>query len=149
MSKFHDTFAVSSLFTFTVGTHVLGSFTSCEGLGCYTEMVERREGGQNDHVRRFPTRLVYTNLTLARPLTQQTVAVWAWMEQASNPYLPPLPLPATLVALGPDRRPLIRWAMLNVVPVRWSGPSFSAEQNQAATETLEVAHRGFVVLPGV
>jgi hypothetical protein len=31
-----------------------------------------------------------------------------------------------------------------VIPVKWQGPSFSAESAKVATETLEIAHHGFM-----
>jgi len=37
-----------------------------------------------------------------------------------------------------------RWSLLDVVPVRWQGPSLSPENAKVATETLEIAHHGFL-----
>ncbi|PNE39845.1 phage tail protein [Streptomyces noursei] len=136
-------FAVSSMFQLAIGTHQLGSFTSCDGLGCYTEVEERREGGLNNHVWQLPGRLRYTNLTLSRPLTQETTLIWLWLSQV-NYSNKPIRLPGQLVALGPNGRPLVRWALDGVIPVRWTGPSFAADQPQTAHETLEIAHNGFV-----
>ncbi|AZQ69904.1 MULTISPECIES: phage tail protein [Streptomyces] len=134
-------FAVSSHFQLSIGIHALGSFTACEGLGCAMEVEERVEGGTNGHVWQLPTRLRYTNVVLSRPLTRETVLVWAWMQQQ---MVEPMRLPGQLVALGPDRRPLVRWLLDGVLPVRWSGPGFDVEQSQAARETLEIAHNGFL-----
>ena len=33
---------------------------------------------------------------------------------------------------------------VDVVPVRWTGPSFNPESAKVATETLEIAHHGFI-----
>ncbi|MGW7578589.1 phage tail protein [Streptomyces sp. NPDC054765] len=134
-------FAVSSLFQLSIGMHALGSFTSCEGLGCTMEVEERVEGGMNGHVWQLPTRLRYTNIVLTRPLTQQTTLIWAWMQQQVQE---PVRLPGQLIALGPDRRPLVRWLLDGVLPVRWNGPAFDTEQSQPARETLEITHNGFL-----
>ncbi|MFD5513073.1 phage tail protein [Streptomyces sp. NPDC059761] len=134
-------FAVSSHFQLSIGMHALGSFTSCDGLGCTMEVEERVEGGMNGHVWHLPTRLRYTNVTLTRPLSQQTVLIWAWLQQQVRE---PVRLPGQLVALGPDRRPLVRWLLDGVLPVRWSGPTFDVEQSQPARETLEITHNGFL-----
>ncbi|GCE01792.1 phage tail protein [Embleya hyalina] len=136
-----EPFAVSSLFHISVGDSDLGSFTGCDGLGCVLDSEEHTEGGLNDHVWHLPTRMRYTNVVLTRPLTRQTTLVWLWMRQQIRQ---PLGLPGQIVALGPDRRPLIRWVLANVLPVRWSGPSFDADQSQPARETLEITHDGFV-----
>ncbi|MFE3585539.1 phage tail protein [Streptomyces vinaceus] len=138
------TFAVSSLFQLTVGTHDLGSFTSCEGLGCYTDVKTHSEGGLNNHVWQLPTRLLYTNIIFSRPLTRQTTLLWLWLNQVNQPHMPALRLPGQIIALGPDRRPLVRWILDGIVPVRWNGPSFSTDQAQVAHETLEIAHNGFL-----
>ncbi|MFE2865907.1 phage tail protein [Embleya sp. NPDC059259] len=137
-------FAVTCLFRLTIGTHELGSFTRCEGLGCFMEMEEILEGGANDRVWQLPTRLRFTPVALSRPLTAQTALIAAWLRlQAHRPAR----LPGYLVALGPDRAPLAGWVLEGVVPLRWTGPTFDTEQSQAAHETLEIAHNGFGAVP--
>jgi phage tail-like protein len=139
-----ETFAVSSQFQFTIGGFDLGMFTSCDGLACYSEVEERREGGLNDHVWQLPGRLRYQPLVLSLPLTRETVLIWTWLNAVGRPGASRIGMPGQLVALGPDRKPLVRWTFFGVVPLRWTGPSFDAEAHQAAKETLEVAHEGFV-----
>ncbi|MEU9564024.1 phage tail protein [Streptomyces sp. NPDC048161] len=135
-------FAVTSLFQLSIGDHTLGSFTSCDGLGCAMDVEERAEGGENGRIRHLPTRLRYTNVVLGRPLNHQTTLVWAWLQLQ---VIEPVRMPGQLVALGPDRRPLVRWMLDGVLPVRWSGPSFTTEgTSQPARETLEIAHDGFL-----
>ena len=36
------------------------------------------------------------------------------------------------------------WNLEGVFPVKWNGPSLDVGANQAATETLELAHNGFL-----
>jgi phage tail-like protein len=38
---------------------------------------------------------------------------------------------------------LVSWKLNGVIPVKWQGPSFSAESPKIAVETLEIAHHGF------
>ena len=40
---------------------------------------------------------------------------------------------------------LSEWGLLDVVPVRWTGPSLNVESPKVATETIEIAHHGFIV----
>lgn len=136
-------FAVSSLFQLSIGDHTLGSFTSCDGLGCVMEVEERVEGGTNGRVWHLPTRMRYSNVVLGRPLTRQTALVWLWLQKQIDE---PAPLPGQLLALGPDRKPLVRWLLDGVIPVRWNGPGFDTEQSRPARETLEIAHNGFVAV---
>ncbi|MEV5508645.1 phage tail protein [Streptomyces orinoci] len=134
-------FATSVLFRVTIGSLLLGSFTSCEGLGCEVEYEERQEGGLNGHIWKLPTRIRYSNITLTRPLTRDTTRVWQWVSQQARR---PVRVSGEIVALKPDREPLARWVLDGVTPARWQGPSFSAEESRAAMETLELAHHGFL-----
>jgi phage tail-like protein len=53
---------------------------------------------------------------------------------------------AEITAMGVDGREIASWKLEGVIPVRWSGPSLNVETAKVATETLELAHHGF--LPG-
>jgi phage tail-like protein len=135
-------FATSVRFRVVIGAADLGAFTTCDGLACEVEVEERWEGGVDNHPWILPTRLRYSHIVLTRPLTAATVAVWQWVQmQASQP----VPTTGQIVALAPDHRPIVRWSLDRVLPVRWQGPSFTAEASQAAMETLELAHHGFLV----
>ena len=36
----------------------------------------------------------------------------------------------------------LRWNFFNAWPTKWTGPTFNAEGNDVAIETLELAHEG-------
>mgnify|MGYP001823766526 CR=1 FL=1 len=36
------------------------------------------------------------------------------------------------------------WSLADVIPVRWTGPSLDVDANSVATESLELAHNGFL-----
>jgi phage tail-like protein len=36
------------------------------------------------------------------------------------------------------------WSLLDVVPVRWSGPQLNPDTAKVAVETIELAHHGFL-----
>ncbi|MFJ6054781.1 phage tail protein [Streptomyces sp. NPDC092307] len=137
-------FASSFLFRVTVGAVLLGSFTSCDGLGCDIEMEEVWEGGVNDHPWQIPTRMSYSNITFTRPLGKDSALSWAWL---ASQVVQPIPMIGEIAALNADHDPIVRWWLQGVYPVRWNGPSFSAEESRAVTETLEIAHNGFIPIP--
>ena len=39
---------------------------------------------------------------------------------------------------------MFTWTLTGVIPVRWTGPSLSVDSPKVATETLELAHHGFL-----
>jgi len=39
------------------------------------------------------------------------------------------------------------WGLIDVVPVRWTGPSLNPDSPKVATETVEIAHHGFLHTP--
>ncbi|CAM5566830.1 hypothetical protein SANTM175S_00282 [Streptomyces antimycoticus] len=44
-----------------------------------------------------------------------------------------------------DGHKVAQWGLLEVVPVRWTGPSFNPESPKVAMETIEIAHHGYVM----
>jgi phage tail-like protein len=50
---------------------------------------------------------------------------------------------AHVSAMTADGTVVARWGLLDVVPVKWQGPSLGTDSPKVATETLEVAHHGF------
>jgi len=121
--------------------HPLGEFISCEGLGCEITIEQREVGGNNDFVYQLPVRIKFTNVKLTRPLNADSRNVAAWFASMSGNVSRST---VQIVALKADGSEVTQWNLKDVIPVRWQGPSFSAESNKVATETLELAHHGFL-----
>lgn len=119
----------------------LGAFDSCEGLGCEVEMETRAEGGNNDFVWQLPTRLKYPNIKLTRPLGKDTQKIADWIASMATGYTRRT---GTIEALSLSGETIAQWGLLDVVPVRWSGPSLTPDSQKVLTETIEIAHHGFV-----
>ena len=134
--------AVSVCFVVTVDGIELGSFNTCEGLGCEVVLEQRQEGGNNGLVWQLPTRLQYPNVKLSRPLTRDTEKVAKWFASMTTGIRRRT---AHIEARTGDGDTVAQWGLLEVVPVRWSGPSFSPESPKVAMETIEIAHHGYVM----
>lgn len=134
-------FATSVLFRVYIGDVDLGSFTTCDGLACEVQYEEYWEGGLNANPWILPSRLHYSNIVLTRPLAESKVSLWSWLQKR---VIEPEPTIGQISALAPDRRTIARWSLDRVLPVRWQGPSFTAEASRPAMETLELAHHGFL-----
>ncbi|MGW0581993.1 phage tail protein [Streptomyces sp. NPDC002920] len=108
-------------------------------------LESREEGGNNGHVWQLPTRLKYPNVKLSRPLTKDTQKVAKWFASMTTGFARKT---AHIEARTGDDIMVARWGLLEVVPVRWTGPSFNPESPKVATETIEIAHHGYTMEPG-
>jgi phage tail-like protein len=137
-----DEVSVSLYFTITLDSVDLGAWATCSGLGIEIETEGREEGALGLFMHQLTGRFRYTNLTLSRPVSKLTNATMAWLSQFA---LAPMPTTAQVEALDPSAsHSVMTWSLYGVVPVRWTGPSFDAQSPQVATETLELAHQGFL-----
>jgi phage tail-like protein len=134
--------AVSVCFVVTIDGIELGSFNKCEGLGCEVVLEQREEGGNNHHVWQLPTRLKYSNVKLTRPLTRDTEKVAKWFASMTTGFTRKT---AHIEARTGDGRPVAKWGLLEVVPVRWTGPTFDPNTPKVAMEMIEIAHHGYVM----
>ena len=133
--------AVSIRFHLTVEALPIGWWNSFEGLGMETAVMQLEEGGNNAFVHQLPTRLKYTNIKLSRPINEESHLVAAWfmdmakvVKRGTN---------ASITAVDGQDKPIAKWELVDVVPVRWTGPTFNVESPKMATETLELAYHGF------
>ena len=132
--------SVALYFTVSIDGVDLGAFTTCDGLGVDVETEDRVEGGNNGFVWKLPTRLKYSNVKFTRPVGADSAKVARWLAGMANGVKR---VTAQIGALAPDGQPLVSWNLQGVIPVKWQGPSFSAESPKVAMETLEIAHHGF------
>jgi len=119
----------------------LGAFSSCDGLGCEFVMEQREEGGNNGMVWQLPTRIKYSNIKLSRPVTEASSQITRWFASLASGIERKT---ATIEARTLEGKVIASWALEGVVPVRWSGPQLSPDTPKVATETLELAHHGFL-----
>ncbi|MBQ0895535.1 MULTISPECIES: phage tail protein [Micromonospora] len=119
----------------------LGDWNSCQGLGCQVEVEQHSEGGNNSFVWQLPSRISYSNVRLARPLTPDTAKVARFLSQLPRGVKRGT---AQIAALRPDKAVLVQWALADVVLASWEGPSFDPSRSEVATETIELAYHGFL-----
>jgi phage tail-like protein len=133
--------AVSLMFSVKLDDVSLGAFSSCDGLGAEVVLETREEGGNNSFVWQLPSRLKYPNVKLSRPLGRDTEKIADWFASMATGYTRRT---ATIEAMTTDGTVVAQWGLLDVVPVRWTGPALSSETVKVLTETIEIAHHGFV-----
>jgi phage tail-like protein len=133
--------AVAVCFVVKIDDQSLGSFNSCEGLGCEFVMEQREEGGNNGWVWQLPTRLKYSNVKLSRPVTRESAKIAQWFAGMAAGVKRKT---ATIEARTLDGTIVASWSLMDVVPVRWSGPQLNPDTAKVAVETIELAHHGFL-----
>jgi phage tail-like protein len=133
--------AVTVYFEVHIDGHDLGAFTGCDGLGCEVSIEQREEGGVNSFIHQLPGRIKYTNVKLTRPVTADTAKIAQWLATMNGTVTR---TQAEIIVKNHDAKPVFTWTLSGVVPVRWQGPSLSVESAKVATETLELAHHGFL-----
>ncbi|GAA1976244.1 phage tail protein [Kitasatospora viridis] len=129
-------------FTLTIDGQDLGLFNGCEGLASEVDVETHEEGGNNGFVWQLPSRVRFSNIRLTRPLTADTAKVAAWISTVATGIQRPT---AQIAALRADGSIVARWGLLDVLPVRWQGPTLDPASPAVATEVLEIAHHGFTV----
>ncbi len=126
---------------------VAGGFSECSGLESSLEFETYLEGGVNDRVHRFATRMNYSNIVLSRGVGLSE-DLFLWHEEFQN-------------GLGSRRDGLIilqdtlglpikTWSFSRGLPIKWTGPAFKADESAIAIERLEIVHEKLelVVSPG-
>lgn len=126
---------------------VLGGFSECRGLESGLETETYLEGGVNDRVQRFPTRMTYPNITLVRGVGIGE-DLWLWHEEFQKGE--GKRRDGLIVLQDRLKLPIKIWSFSNGLPVKWIGPAFNAQESAVAIESLEIAHEKLelVVSPG-
>ena len=120
---------------------VRAAFHEAGGLDSSIDVIEHREGGENTTVRKLPGMTKYSNITLKWGTAPDTDLYdwhrqWVTGDPAANRRN------GSIVLLDRQGQEQIRWNFFNAWPSKWTGPSFNAEGNDVAIETLELAHEG-------
>jgi phage tail-like protein len=129
--------------TITSNPSYIGIFKGLSGLEISFDVLEYREGGNNDFVHRLPGRMAYPNLVLSWGMVNDE-ALLKWF-MATHMKAQTQEITLTLTASQGDLTNNVRkFTFADAFPVRWSGPQLLGDNGnpQAWGETLEVAHSG-------
>jgi phage tail-like protein len=124
----------------------IGGFSECAGLEMSMPPEEYKEGGRNGAVLKFPSRITWTNLTLKKGIGIGT-ALWDWhfgfVEGRGRRR------DGAIMLLNEQHLPSVIWFFRRGLPVKYTGPSLNATQNNVAIEAIEIAHEGIHQVAGV
>ena len=126
-----------------IAASAVGGFSECTGLEMSLEMEEYQEGGLNGYVHRFPTRVTWSNITLKKGM-RMDADLWNWHYAFVEGRV--LRRDGVIFLLDERRQPHTTWYFRRGLPVKYAAPSLSAQQNEVAIESLEIAHEGIFQL---
>jgi len=119
-----------------------GSFNSVKGLDVTWDIAEYRAGDARNGRCSFPGATKYSKLNPNRADDPEgTAGVRKWLESNSFKYEIQSGKIELQDAMGIE---VTHWTLRHVIPVKWSIVGFDASQSKVATETLELAHMGFL-----
>jgi phage tail-like protein len=116
-----------------------GGFSECSGLEMSLDIEEYKEGGNNGLILRFPTRVKWANLRLKRGVA---IADDLWLWHYGFVQGKVVRRDGVVTLQDEQQNPVKVWSFTRGLPVKWTGPSLNASQNQVAIEELEIAHEG-------
>jgi phage tail-like protein len=127
----------------TADTSFVGIFKGLSGLEVSFDVLEFREGGNNDYVHRLPGRMQYPNLVLSWGLVSSDTLIKWFMQTQKQAQLQDITLTLT-AAKGDVTKDVRKFTFGDAFPVRWSGPQLMSDSHDPETwgETLEIAHSG-------
>ena len=123
------------------GGNDLGEWAKCDGHSVEYDVSENNEGRKNSFTHRIPRRVKYQTIKLTRPINTDSKQVADWIAGLKRQVRRQT---GEISALDPEGQAIVTWDLEGIYPVRWSGPSLDIGNNQVATETLELAHNGFL-----
>jgi phage tail-like protein len=121
----------------------VGFFKSVGGLSYETEVLEHREGGENNTTKKLVGATKWKNLVLKRGFGSPELI--AWREEWLKPAGPGANMRKSgkIEQLGPDGDTVVAsWTFVRGWPVKWEVSELDASKSEVSIETLEIAHEG-------
>ena len=119
---------------------VQASFRECSGLEATTEVIDFRQGGDNTTVYKLPGKTTYGDITMKWGLTESS-ELWNWRRTVIEGRIRRKNGSIVVYDLA-NHTEVVRWNFVNAWPTKWEGPSFNAQGNEIAVESLVLAHEG-------
>lgn len=115
---------------------VQAGFSDCSGFGSNVEVVEYREGGDANYVRKLPGKSSYPDITLKWGITDSR-DLYDWHAGALEGFVQRRN--GSVVLLNDTGEEKVRWNFFGAWPSKYDGPDFSAKGNDVAVDTLTLS----------
>lgn len=122
-------------------------FTEVTGLQIETEVIEYREGSNKEYNKvKMPGMRKFGNITLKRGVFANDNDFYDWFNTVNMHTIERRDV--TINLLNEEHQPVVTWSVKNAFPVKLQSPDLKADANEAAIETLEIAHEGLTIKNG-
>jgi phage tail-like protein len=119
-------------------------FTEVSGLDVETEVIEYRDGASLEYVKtKMPGMQKFSNITMKRGTFQSDNQFFEWWNTVALNTIERRDV--TISLLNESHEPVVVWKVKNAWPVKVQSTDLKADGNEAAIETIELAHEGLVV----
>lgn len=122
---------------------ITGFFTSIDGLGSESEVIESKimsQGAAESVVRKQPGRLTWGDITLKRGLTTN-VDIYDWIAEVMDD-----PTPArrdgSIIMYDAVGTEVCRWNVLQAWPSKVNLPALTADSGDIVVEEMTLVHEG-------
>lgn len=115
----------------------VAAFHECSGLDSTIDVIEHREGG--GPIRKLPGVTKFSNIVLKRGITDNRELYDLHLRCIEGKVSRKN---GSIILMDRADQEVARWDFSQAWPTKWIGPSLSAEGNDVAIETLELAHEG-------
>lgn len=123
-----------------------GQFNSVSGLSVETEVIEYREGGDDNVVRKLPGRLKYENITLKRGYVPNPVLrEWMWTNLDPDGMVDRRD--GALELQDRAGNMLVRYEFFDAWPCKWSGATPEDDSDAAFVEEIVICVEYFREIP--
>lgn len=137
-----------TVFSFRVdwsGTNI--GFSEVTGLNIEVQVIEYRDGLNPEYsTTKMPGLKKYGNITLKRGVFASDNEYYDWLKTIK--LNKPERRDITISLLNEETDPVMKWTVINAWPTKLTSPDLKASGNEAAIETLEIAHEGVTIENG-
>jgi phage tail-like protein len=118
---------------------VAAGFTEVSLPAASADVIEYREGGEPNVVRKLPGRIHFGTLLLRRGLTASD-ELYNWWKTVLDGQTSRRNV--AVILMDEARTPVKRWVFRNAWPARYQPSGLDARGREVVIETLEIAHEG-------
>jgi phage tail-like protein len=133
------------IFCLEIDKKEVAHFLECSGLKSSTTIFELEEGGMNHRVHKLPGQSRWENITLRYGVTGDATMLQWRGDILQDKFKADSRKNGAIVMKNNNMQVVRRYNFKAAWPVSWEGPSFNAQSNELAIESVELAHDGIEV----